>query len=427
MDLPEETPKPEEPKPSEETFPEEPILPEGFTPIGEASRMNRVRRRRAQRTLLPSSADERATLLSDLARRAFPSFEFFLFAFLGGTVIGASYLLDAPALLLLGILLLPLLTPWVGLTLSAITGSWRYFFQMLGGFLVAVLLVFMTGALAGLAGRLWQHLPLFQANLHSHLWWPDLLLVILGAVLLVISFVRSEQRPVLPSIMLAYGLFLPVSAAGFGLGNNVAGLWPNGLLVFLVYLALSILVGGITLAAMRFKPLKASGYILPVLLGLLSLVVLLIFTGLIDLVRNGITTTRTVATQPTPTTFVMLSPTAIRTSTPTATPTITLTSSATPTATPPPSYAVIDASFGGGAWIRTQPGGGTAIIVIQNGTLVQTLPEIQTTNFENWVHIRLEDGMEGWILQGVLKAATPTPTSSKQPTLTYTVTLTPKP
>ncbi len=48
-------------------------------------------------------------------------------------ILGAAYLLDSPALLLLGILLAPLLTPWAGMTLAIMTGSWGFFFLTLGG------------------------------------------------------------------------------------------------------------------------------------------------------------------------------------------------------------------------------------------------------------------------------------------------------
>ena len=114
----EEQPKPAEPTSSEETPSEEVFFPEDFTPLGGTGRLPRARRRRAHRTLVPPGADERAAVLDSLARRAFPSFEFFLFALLGGVVLGAAYLLDSPALLLLGILLAPLLTPWVGMALA---------------------------------------------------------------------------------------------------------------------------------------------------------------------------------------------------------------------------------------------------------------------------------------------------------------------
>jgi Domain of unknown function (DUF389) len=434
MSDPDEQPTPSEPTPAEEVpateelFPEAPILPEDFTPLGGRSRLPRARRRRAHRMLVPPGADERAAILAGLARRAFPSFEFFLFAFFAGVVLGAAYLLDSPALLLLGVLLAPLLTPWAGLTLAILTGSWRFFFMTLGVLLVASLLIFLTGALAGLAGHLWLPLPLFHATIHSHLWWLDLFIVALGAILLIVSFVRSEQKPVLPSILLAYGLFLPLSAGGVGLGIAVKALlpvpvlaistiWPDGVLVFLVHLVLAVLVGGITLAALRFKPLKASGYFLPFLLGLVCLAVLFSLTGLTKVVRDGIIATRRSA--PTPTS-VRIVPSMTQTPTRMATPSSTLTPSEPPTASatlePTPSYAEITApqEFGG-ANVRSEPGGGIPLATLNNGITVQVLPEIQTVNGANWVRIRWGD-VEGWVLTSVLTATTAPPAVTLTPT-----------
>lgn len=414
MDLPEETPKPEEPEPLEETFPEEPILPEGFTPISEISQLTRARRRRARRMLVPPGADERAAMLDDLARRAFPSFEFFLYAFLCGAILGAAYLLNAPALILLGVLLAPLLTPWVGMTLAGVTGSWRFFFLTLGGLLVALGLVFLTGALAGFAGRLWWNLTFTYARIHAQLWWPDLLVVALGAALLAISFVRSEKNPILASVMLAYGLFLPVSSAGIGLGLGKTiesiPLWPNGLLVFLVHLALATFVGGIVLLSMHFKPTKAFGYILPIILGLASLTALVLLTGLVPLIRDGINSVRRIAPTPTFTILRQSTPTGFQTFTPRPTNMPSATISPTPTIQPTPTYAVINSSVGGGANLRTEPGGGTVIMVIENDILVQVLPEIQVVGTVTWVHIRISNDIEGWVLQSVLNATDLTPT-----------------
>jgi MFS family permease len=443
MSLPEEQPTSEEPaasqeSPSEqETFPEETALPEGFTPLGGTSRQPRARRRRANRMLVPPGTDERAALLDNLARRASPSFEFFLFSIFAGAVLGVAYLMDSPAVLLLGILLAPLLTPWVGLTLSILTGSWRFFFLTLGGLVVASVLVFLTGVLAGLAGHLWLPLPLFQANFHSHLWWPELIFVMLGAILLTISFVRSEQKPVVPSIMLAYGLFLPLSAGGVGLGLGATPIWPNGVLVFLVHLALSILVGGLTLAALRFKPIKASGYLLPIILGLLCLAALVYFTGLPQVLRDEIVATHHSA--PTPTAAVVLptmTPPAL-TPTPTASPASTASSapfaastdtpvnSPAASSTPPPapiaSYAVISAPTKyGGATVRKEAAIGDTITVLNNGSLVQVLPETANVNGTIWVHIRMENNVDGWVLQDVLSATTRTfpPDSTFTPELT---------
>lgn len=416
MDLPDETKKPEDPALPEDQFPQEPVLPEGFTPISDLAHLPRARRRRARRMLAPLAADERAALLDSLARRAYPSFEFFLFALLGGAILGAAYLLNAPALLLLGILLTPLLTPWVGLTLAAVTGSWRFFFLTLGGMLVAWALVFFTGALAGFTGKLWQELPFTYARIHAQLWWPDLFIVALGAALLAISFVRSEQKPVLASVMLAYGFFLPISAAGigFGSGREIGGIavWPNGMLVFLVHLALAMLVGGIVLLAMKFKPAKAGGVILPVFLGLVSLFALVVLTGLVAFIRDGITAARRMP--PTPTTLILPSPTRTSLRTPTLSPTGESSATFTPSLmlAPTPAYAVINSPSGGGALLRTEPGAGTVLQALSNGLMVEVLPETETVGTVVWAHVRALGTVEGWVLQSVLTATTPTPPAS---------------
>jgi MFS family permease len=418
---PEETSSPEEIPSTEEPIFEEEVLPEGFTPLDRNSRLPRARRRRARRMLVAPSAGERAALMDNLARRASPSFEFFLFAFLGGIILGAAYLLDSPALLLLGILVTPLLTPWVGLTLSIQTGSWRFFFLTLASLLVACLLVFFTGFLAGWAGHLWLPLPLFHAIIHSHLWWLDLFLVVLGAVLLTISFTRSENKPILPSIMLAYGLFLPLSAGGVGMGIGDARIWPYGVLVFLVHLALSMLVSGIALAAMHFKPAKAGGYLLPIIFGLLSLAALVYFTGLTDVIREKIISARRVA--PTPTVLVLPSMTPVTTQPPAPTSTFTPSSTplpqptVTPTPQPTPSYAIINAPPNYlGANLRSEPGGGAVLTVLNNGIIVQVLPEIQTAaDGTNWVHVVWND-IDGWVLTSVLTATTVKPPPTFTPT-----------
>ncbi len=415
MDLPEENPKPEEPTPSEESFPEEPVLPEGFTPIGDLSHLPRARRRRARRTLVPLAADERAALLDTLARRAIPSFEFFLFAFLCGVILGAAYLLNAPALLLAGVLLAPLLTPLVGMLLATVTGSWRFFFLTLGVLVVAAALVFLTGGLAGLAGRLWDNLPFYYARIHAQLWWPDFLVTALGAGLLTVSFVRSEQKPVLASVLVAYGLFLPVSAAGIGLGlgRDIGGLtlWPNGLLVSAVHLALAVLVGGIILLAMHFKPTKASGYILPIFVALISVGVLVVLTGLVALMRDGITSVRTVV--PTPTSIILPSATStfISTLTPSPTSMPSATYTVTLTLAPTPAYAVIASPELNGANVRTEPAGGIVLISLVNGTLVEVLPQTQIVVSTPWVLIRVNN-MEGWVLQSVLAFTTQVPVTT---------------
>lgn len=395
----------------------EPELPDGFTPLGDSiSPTPAHHRRRVRRYFVTPNEDERSALVENLARRAFPSFEFFLFALLSGAILGAGFILDSQALLLLGILLAPLMTPWVGVVLGMMTGSWRFFFQTLIALLAAGVLVFLTGGLAGLAARLWLPLPLFQADIAAHLWWPNLVVLALGALLMVYSFVRSEDKPILPSVMLSYGLLLPLSAAGFGLGSGAPHLWPNGVLVCLVHLALITLLGGLVLVVLRFRPAGFFGTLLTVLVGLLCLAALVSLTGLGDLIL-GIGRAPAVQ-KATPTAAVLVLPSLTPSPLPSAIPagpTQTPVPLESPTSTLTPSlqataaYAVIAASSGGGAVVRSDPAGQTIVATLLNGAVVQVLPDIQSVGGSNWVHIRTAQGVEGWVLQTVLAATTPTP------------------
>ena len=427
MSLPEDPIQPkDDERPEEQFLSGESGLPEGFTSLGEPLELPPARRRRGRRHYFGMPGEsERSAALEKLARRAFPSFEFFLFSLLCGAILGAGFILDSQALLLLGILLAPLMTPWVGMVLGAVTGSWRFFFTTLAALLAAFALIFLTGALAGMAARLWPNLPLFQAAIQSHLWWPNLVVLALGAGLLAYSFVRSDDRPILPSVMLSYALLLPLSAAGFGLGAAAGNSWPNGLLVFLTHLGLITLLGMVVLLAMRFKPVRGSGAVLTVFVALLSLAALVVFTGLGDLLLGR----GTAAQPPTPTATtaalslpsVTLAP--VQTSTPAAasmTPTAlqSQTVSPSPSSQPATSYAVIEASVGGGALVRAEPGVGAQVTTLINGTMVEVLPDVQNVGGYNWARIRTAGKIEGWVLQTVLVSATPSPTVPPSATAT---------
>jgi len=376
-------------------------------------------------------------MLENLARRAFPSLEFFIFSLLCGAVLGAGYILGAQSILLLGALISPLMTPWVGLTLASITGSGRFYLQTLGGLIIGSAMVFTGGLLAGLASRIWLPLPLEQAHINSHFWWPNLVVLMLGAVLLVISFVRSEEKPILPSVMLSYALFLPLSAAAFGLGCGLPDVWPSGLLVFLTHLALATFLGILTLTFLHFHPASSTGYALAILTLLLTIIVSLGLSGIGKYIP-AIPRKAPLPSPPptfTPTVAFTITPVPQRTATsiktintitpsptqPTLTPTLRIPPSVTPTRTitpqPTPVYARIFSVEGGGANVRSQPGPeGVVLKSLMNDYLVEVLPEVQTYNGVVWVHIRTSDGTVGWVMQMVLVFATPIP--NWQPTAT---------
>ncbi len=249
----------------------------------------RARRRRAlRRAQFPTDEAGRAELFAHLVRRAFPSYELFVFSFAAGAILGLGYLFNSQALFIFGALVAPLLTPWIGTTLSIIAGALRLFLQTLAAFLISSLIIFLGGLLAGFASRPFQPLTLNEAFLHSRLWLADLVMLTLGAILITVSFVRSEDRPYLPSALLAYELFLPLSAAGFGLGSNIGlgEIWPQGLFVFFVHLAWATVFGLLTLFFLRFYPTSFGGFAFTGLVLVALIAVIVIYTDFGNWIMN---------------------------------------------------------------------------------------------------------------------------------------------
>ena len=434
------------------TYPNEPTQPTE----PQSRPVPRARRRRARRTFFPKDAEGRAAILAKLTRRAYPSYELFIFSLLCGAFLGVGYIFDAQGLLIFGILFAPLMAPWVGLTLSIISGIPRMFLQTLAGLLVSALFVFVTGALAGLASQPFQPLTFTQAFLHSRLWIPDLIVLALGSILLTASFVRSEDKPYLPSVLIAYELFLPLSAAGIGLGSGVPDLWPNGLLVFVAHLAWATLFGLITLAVLRFRPLTSGGYAfgLTIFAVIVIAVIQFAFAGQAaipvaavpsDMPTSALPVASPVTLEPLPTlmgtstppltmTQSLLPTTQVDSITQSVTPVpitleVTLPPSETitpvPSIEPTPAYAVIHSREGGGAFMRDKPRG-KVLLTLDNGAVIQVLPETEVNSGVTWLHVsvrRNDFTYDGWIIQSVVEMATPPPVwePSATPTETETV------
>jgi hypothetical protein len=427
---------------------EEPILPAGTPQQEPPAAPPPVRRRRVtRRSHIPTDPEGQAELIASLARRAYPSIELFVFSLVCGAILGLGYLLDSQAVLLLGVLVAPLMIPWVGFLLAVLTGSLRFMFETLMALLISLIFVFLGGLLTGFAARLFMPITLNNVFIHSRLWLPELIVFALGAITLVISFARSEDKPFLPSVLIAYAFYLPISATSFGIGAGLPDVWLQGLLVFVTHFALTSTLGLVTLFILRLRP--SPGGIA------LSSIMLAVFAGLLIFLVGSGSPSRTEAVPPsTPTNQTQATPlplTSDLSATPNPSPTqtvgaatrtptaetpspvpltleITLPPTETPTITltiqPEPVYGKVAANEGGGANLRDAPGG-TYVMTLLNGTIVETFSEFQLVNGVTWVKVFAQvngQRIEGWLLESVISYATPAPNFEPSTTPTFTVT-----
>ncbi len=405
---------------------------------------SRARRRRAQRrAYFPTDEEGRAALFTHLARRAYPSYELFVFSLVSGVILGLGYFLDSQALLIFGILVAPLMTPWIGISLATIAGSARFLVQTVAAVFVSSLIIFLSGVLAGFASHAAPPRVFNEAFIHSRLWWPDIFIITVGAIILTVSFVRSEERPYLPSALLTYGLFLPLCAAGFGLGSGIGSdeIWPQALFVFLVHFTWATFFSILSLFFLHFRPTSLGGLIFTGLTLIILVAVVVSLTGfgrwVMEQAGLAAPIAATVVSSPQATSTLspaaplssLSSPEPAATTTPGSVPVVTIsrtpssiagmsqstlpateTSTATVTAEPTPIIALIRASEGGGAFIREQPGG-KVIATLGNGATVTIIPnDLQEVNKVLWVHVVAlvnDRRVEGWMIQSVLQTATP--------------------
>lgn len=399
-------------------------LPKTESIPDDPNRLPPARRRRARRLLAPFDLDERAAYLDELAHRTSPTFDFFLFSLLSGIIIAGAFFVDAPALLLLGALVAPFMAPVLGLSLGTIVGSVRLVLRSAGGMAVGVILVFGMGVAGGfMAKEIGMDLNLVQAHLHTQLSWSSLLMLMIVSIIAAAALANTNHRPGLmsaarvASVGMAYAFFVPLAAAGLGLGSGVADLFPDGLVVLVIYLSWSVLFAALTFAVLGCRPLTLFGYTFGAAVSLMGVVAIIglgslgavfgtrvALPTLIPTATATITSTATI----TPITPSPLPPT--ETPTPSMTPTLTATlvPSKTPTATP--MYAIVKSPENGGARMRSQPGfNGETVQIYSNGTLMIVLDETVEIDGDVWVKVRAPDGNEGWMLVTLLAGANSTP------------------
>jgi len=374
-----------------------------------------ARRRRAHRLLVPMSADERTEFLDSFSHRASPSVDFFLSSLVSGFVLSLGVIFDQPSLVVLGAALAPLMSPIVGVSLGTIIGSTQLFSRNLLGSLIGCLLVLFSGWVTGIASKNFLSQIPTQAHVYSQVSTINFVILAVAAILTTKAISLSEKKSyitILPSVALAYQLYLPLTVAGLGFSLGIPHLWPDGLIVFLLHLAWGILFGVITLVFSGFRPLTLFGYTLSGAITLLGVILLIGVSGFgvvigtqlglptqIPSATPTFTATHTKTQTPIP-------PTSTSTLTNTPSPTITPSNTPTPTATP--ILAVVRTDLPEGARIRSEPGGET-IGFLSNNSLVILLPEVTSFDGLDWIRIISPGGEEGWIVQTLVIIVTATP------------------
>jgi len=387
------------------------VLPDDFNQLPPSQK------RRIRRSIKNAGESEVQALSVELKRRSTPAFDFFLYALLGALIAGLAVLLDSPLLFVLAAVCAPFLTPLMGIALAPAIKSLALFLQSLVSLLISLLIFFGGGALAGFLTS-YLHLENFsQLILITSSDLVSWVILSFSAILCTVLFVRRESKPRLIGVLLAYQIFLPVTAAGFNLITGTRQLWLTTLILPFSRLTIAALIAAFVFMILGLHPRRAVSWLMFLLLIAAATVMLIAnlcgvqfitdHAAIFPIPTNTATQIPSPLPSSTPTPSPVL-PTDTPTPTPTRTNTPTLTLTATLTPTPTPFWVIVRAE--NGAVIRQEPNYEALIVAYaQDGSLVQMLTETYQSGSTLWVKVIAENGVEGWIIHSLLVTATPSP------------------
>jgi hypothetical protein len=369
---------------------------------------SRPPRRRRSRSFLPFlGQEERDRTLDDLAQRAFPRLDFFLFTFLAAILFSLAQVLSWPVLWVLGLVLAPLLSPLSGAALGLVTSSLTFTARNLAALALAWILAFLGAWMILYVGFVSDPGPTYPL-----LEPVALLAILLSSAWLTWRFVRGAADCWMPSAVVSYLCLYPLCVAGWTLAVGKSGAAVDALLAWAIRASLALIASMGTYLALGFRPsernVRAYAGIAVMLCAAAALIGAWAGTGFPGAAPAPRPTATELPTQaPTQTPLPSLTQTATATLPPSLTPTPTVTF----TATFPPVKARVRGAGTQGVLLRDAPDG-KPIDSLYDGDVVEiTGPSVQAGGTW-WIPVRTASGKAGWMAMDYSATLTPTPTKA---------------
>lgn len=378
-----------------------------------------------------SEDDERRRIFVEKLEERFSiNFEYIILNFVVSILLTIAFLTNQFSFVILALLIAPQIIPIYSAALGITLGSYPFLRKAIASLFFAALIIFSLGLFSGFIstqinitnGSFWSNFEGYQ--------WANSILIFIGLLFAFAIIIRNPKQSIsVANVAIAYIFYLPLFVAGISIFRKDLFNTQIAINSFIVQFLFAIFLGVIILFISRVRAKGKKVYlpivfILIVIIGTIyflispnngpenNLSVLPIYTKSPTVLVATNTRQMNVgsATLPLPTlnfpevsaTNILAVPTLLIP--PTYTPTVTLTPLATPV------WAEIRALESNGVNVRSDPGyNGRIVSTILNGTLVEVLSEVEVVDNITWVHIRLPDQTEGWIVRDFLISSTPAP------------------
>jgi uncharacterized hydrophobic protein (TIGR00271 family) len=242
-------------------------------------------RKRLRRHVRFLSLERRAEVLKELDRASSPEFDFFLLVILSCVVATFGLITDSAAVIIGAMLIAPLMSPILGLSLASVAGRSHMFekalIALVEGALLAVVLSTFLGWLAQiLPFDILTTLPR-EVVARTRPSPFDLGVALAGGAAAAYALAQPQLSAALPGVAIATALMPPLCTIGIGIALRRPEVWAGALLLFLTNFVAISFAGIVVFALLGFRPRRENnhhGLYVSGTLVLLVTVPLIIFT-----------------------------------------------------------------------------------------------------------------------------------------------------
>jgi uncharacterized hydrophobic protein (TIGR00271 family) len=208
---------------------------------------------RALRRILPVlSAEEQREVQQELRRGAQPSTNFLVLIILSCIIAALGLLLNSPAVVIGAMLVAPLMSPIMALSLGLVVGDLRTIRFSIEAILKGVALAVVIAAFIGLLSPL----KTITGEMHTRAQPTllDLIVALVSGMAGAYAVARKEVSAALPGVAIAAALMPPLATVGLGLSLGNAWVAGGALLLFAANIAAISLAAGVVFFLLGIRP-----------------------------------------------------------------------------------------------------------------------------------------------------------------------------
>jgi uncharacterized hydrophobic protein (TIGR00271 family) len=202
--------------------------------------------------------ERRLDVLNELDEAASPGFDYFLLVTLSCSIATFGLITNSVAVIIGAMLVAPLMSPILGLSLASVAGEQRMFRKAIVALVEGT---FLAIALSALLGLIVKALPFdvltdlpSEILARTHPSPFDLGIGLAGGAAAAYALAQPRLSAALPGVAIATALMPPLCTVGIGVALSNAGVAFGALLLFLTNLAAISFAGILVFVALGFRP-----------------------------------------------------------------------------------------------------------------------------------------------------------------------------